>query len=136
MGTRLRLGLTALATGAAITAAGLALAGPAAADDDPNPFNCASLCDQLHTFKFSGAVADLWYRIDSDGHLQALANVQNGVGGVQARALCKRRNGGTAWYESTIRSTSSASASHYDCASNSTYNYSIVGNGAEWTPNS
>jgi hypothetical protein len=72
----------------------------------------------------------LFHVVDSD-HLASYAYVKSGPGGVQARAKCARRNGGTNWYQSTIYVKAGGGNSHYDCDNNGTYNYSIKGLGAD-----
>ena len=69
-------------------------------------------------------------RVDAD-HLASYAYVSSGPKGVQARSKCQRRNGGTNWYESTIYVHAGGGSSHYDCDNNGTYNYAIVGLGAD-----
>ncbi len=72
----------------------------------------------------------LFHVVDSD-HLASYAYVKSGSLGVQARAKCARRNGGTNWYQSTIYVKAGGGNSHYDCDNNGTYNYSIKGLGAD-----
>jgi len=55
--------------------------------------------------------------------------VKAGRAGVNAEAKCRRGNGGTRWYRSTIRATRLHADSHYDCDNNGTYNRAIVGLG-------
>lgn len=68
--------------------------------------------------------------IDSS-HIASHASMSTNNGaGVNSRAKCQRGNGGTQWYQSTIRATYWSSDSHYDCDNNGTYNQAIVAIGA------
>ena len=78
----------------------------------------------------SGTTAHLWAKVDSS-HKASYAYVSSGSRAVQARAQCQRRNGGTAWYQSTIRVHAGGGNSHYDCDNNGTYNTAIVGLGVD-----
>jgi hypothetical protein len=59
--------------------------------------------------------------------------------GLQSLAVCKRANGGTNTYLSTIRVDSLGSTSHnyshYDCGNNGTYNVALVETDVIWTAN-
>lgn len=64
---------------------------------------------------------------------QAYAVVtKRGSYGVNSRAQCERRNGGSHWYESTIHATSLGQASHYDCNHNGTYKNAVIGLGGDF----
>jgi hypothetical protein len=65
----------------------------------------------------------------SGGHQQSIIRVY-GSGTGEDRAECRRANGGTAWYQSTIQARGGAS-SHYDCNHNGTYNRGLVGQGVD-----
>ncbi|MER5636452.1 hypothetical protein ABT095_05820 [Kitasatospora sp. NPDC002227] len=65
-----------------------------------------------------------------DGGYQSIITV-TGSGSAQDRAQCSRGNGGTNWYESTIRA-SGGGTSHYDCLNNGTYNRGLVGVGVDF----
>lgn len=75
-----------------------------------------------------GTSMHLWSQIDSS-HKQSHATMNAPGAGVNSRALCSRDNGGTQWYQSTIRSLYLGGDSHYDCDNNGTYNHAIVANG-------
>ncbi len=70
-----------------------------------------------------------WTHNTSHGHQQSIITV-TGSGTGEDRALCRRRNGGTAWYQSTIQARGGAT-SHYDCNRNGTYNRGLVGQGVD-----
>ena len=77
----------------------------------------------------AGTTANVKAIVDSS-HKASYATVLAGSLRVQARAQCQRRNGGTSWYESTIRAGRN-NYSHYDCDNNGTYNRAIVGLGVD-----
>jgi hypothetical protein len=79
---------------------------------------------------YHGNTTVLSYAVVQRHDKQSHATIQRaGHFGAQAEAKCKRRNGGTRWYRSTIRVTKLHRDSHYDCDNNGTYNRAIVGLG-------
>jgi hypothetical protein len=77
-----------------------------------------------------GTRAHLYPVVDAH-HKASYAYVSSGRLHVQARAQCQRRNGGTSWYQSTIRVGAGGGKSHYDCDNNGTYNRAVVGLGVD-----
>jgi hypothetical protein len=76
-------------------------------------------------------VVRLYNKVDKD-HQAAYVVVTSGSRGVQVQAQCARRNGGTAWYTSTIVVHAGQGESHFDCDNNGTYNYKLVGMGVSF----
>jgi hypothetical protein len=85
---------------------------------------------RTHYPSIGGTTARVYAKVDGS-HKASYAYVTDGSRGVQARAQCQRRNGGTRWYESTIRVHAGGGSSHYDCDNNGTYNRAIVGLGVD-----
>jgi hypothetical protein len=85
---------------------------------------------RTHYPTISGTTARVSANVNGS-HKASNAYVTHGSRGVQARAQCQRRNGGTRWYESTIRVHAGGGSSHYDCDNNGTYNRAIVGLGVD-----
>jgi hypothetical protein len=112
---------TATAIMAVVLGAGAGSAG-ATVKDFPN-----SILSRNVTI--SGTTATV-YAVRDSSHKASYATVLAGTLHVQARAQCQRANGGTSWYESTIRA-GRTSTSHYDCDNNGTYNRAIVGLGVD-----
>lgn len=81
------------------------------------------------TVSYAGTVV-LSHAVVARHDKQSHATIQRvGRAGVNAEAKCRRANGGTRWYRSTIRATRLHADSHYDCDNNGTYNRAIVGLG-------
>lgn len=83
-----------------------------------------------HNPSWGGTTAHL-YPVVNREHKASYAFVSSGRGHVQARAQCQRANGGTSWYQSTIRVPAGGGTSHYDCDNNGTYNRAVVGLGVD-----
>lgn len=112
------------ATVAAVTVAiGLIAVIPAGADTIHDHNGISNV-----TYRYGSTTVEFMHNT-AGGHLQSIIRV-TGTGTGEARALCQRANGGTAWYQSTIQARGGAT-SHYDCNHNGTYNRALVGQGVD-----
>jgi hypothetical protein len=84
---------------AIVTGGALAILGAVAMQADAVPHDYDNINDRTVTQGSTSVF--LFHVVDSD-HLASYVYVKSGSLGVQARAKCARRNGGTSWYESTI----------------------------------
>lgn len=111
------------AVGAIVTgvAVGTVMVAPAQADSVHDYDTIANMSKQF------GETHVQWTHNTNNGHQQSIIRV-TGSGTGEDRAKCRRRNGGTAWYQSTIQARGGAT-SHYDCNHNGTYNRGLVGQG-------
>lgn len=105
-------------------AAALVVALPSASADTIHDYN--NINNQ--TVRYGSTTVQFTHNT-SGGHLQSIIRV-TGSGTGEDRAKCQRRNGGTAWYQSTIQARGGAT-SHYDCNHNGTYNRHLVGQGVD-----
>jgi hypothetical protein len=102
-------------------------AGPAHAGvylDQPNTNTVSVYSSAYASWTYLSAVIDSSHKAS-----HASMSTNNGAG-VNSRAKCQRGDGGTQWYQSSIRATYQSGDSHYDCDNNGTYNRAVVAIGA------